>query len=224
MIQYPEIIIFDLDNTLVQSRIDFVKLRNALTHFVQENDLLNGRQFHNMPISKILAAIEDSSGLESTASRQAWEIVEEYENEGMIKATVSDDVVPSLVRIRKLGIKTAVFTNNSNNSAAPVLDKFQLGPFDIVKTRDNVKAMKPSGFGLLDIVQVLSGSLERTYFVGDSYVDGLCAQDAGIKFIAFGADIRSIEERGIPYYAIVKDMKQLAEFVELRLPKVADLL
>lgn len=209
------ILIFDLDNTLIHSRIDFLGIRAALSHWALENGLSNTNEFQNMPISQIISRIETDFGPNSKECQQVWEIVEDFEEKGMSEATISSDVIPALKQLRKAGIKTALFTNNSSKSALPAIANFGLGPFDVVKTRDNVQKMKPSGAGLLEILQILSGNQESTYLVGDSWVDGLCAQDAGIKFIAFGSEhFAQIEERGIPYYKRVSNMKQLVDFAE----------
>lgn len=209
------ILIFDLDNTLIHSKIDFLGIRAALSHWALENGLHSTNEFQNMPISQIISKIEMDFGPNSKECQQVWEIVEDFEEKGMIKATISSDVIPALQKIRKAGIKTAVFTNNSSKSALPAIAKFGLGSFDIVKTRDNVQKMKPSGVGLLEIIQILSGTQGSTYLVGDSWVDGLCAQDAGIKFIAFESEhFAQIEEQNIPYYKRVANMKQLVDFAE----------
>ncbi|MFX0113020.1 MAG: HAD family hydrolase [Candidatus Hodarchaeota archaeon] len=218
MTHSPIILVFDLDNTLVHSKIDFLGIRTALADWALKKGFQDTSEFQQMPISDIISQIETVLDSDSTTSHQIWQIVEEFEEKGMMDAIISDDVVPALQRIRSLGIKTAVFTNNSSKSAAPALEKFQLGPFDVVKTRDNVRAMKPSGAGVLEIIQLLSGTLENTYLVGDSWVDGLCAQNAGVKFIAFGKDrFAQIEERKIPYHTKIENMEQLLDFAKEKL-------
>jgi phosphoglycolate phosphatase len=216
------ILIFDLDNTLVHSQIDFLGIRAALADWALQKGFQDTSEFQKMPISEIISRIETEFASETTVSHQAWQIVEEFEEKGMMEAIISDDVIPALQKIRSLSIKTAVFTNNSAKSAAPALEKFQLGPFDVVKTRDNVAAMKPSGTGVIEIIQLLSGTVENTYLVGDSWVDGLCAQNAGVKFIAFGMErFPQIEERGIPYYARIDNMSQLLDFAKRNLVKAS---
>lgn len=224
MSPYPIIFVFDLDNTLVHSSIDFLGIRKALADWASKKGINEVHEFQKMAISRIISRIETKFGPNSSASTQVWRIVEGFEEKGMAKATISDDVIPALQKIRDLGIKSAIFTNNSLRSAQPALEKFRLGPFDVIKARDNVSAMKPSGIGLLEIIRILSGTVEKTYFVGDSWVDGLCAQDAGIKFIVFGTErFSQIEERGIPYHTRVENMRQLSAFAEEILAKSVSL-
>src|SRR6185436_6712816 len=115
---------------------------------------------------------------------------------------VEDDARHTLDQLHAAGLKLAVLTNNSLESAEAALDRFALRePFDLVLARDVVPALKPSGVGVAKAHGSLGGG--PTFMVGDSYIDGLAAQRAnvGARFVAFRANLADLEARGVSTWA-----------------------
>jgi len=82
------------------------------------------------------------------------------------------------------GLRLAIFTNRGSGMGA-VLDSFKLRPyFDPVMTVADVKA-KPAPDGLLRIAEDWKRPPDDLVFVGDSLLDAMAAEAAGVRFLAY---------------------------------------
>jgi len=145
---------------------------------------------------------------------ELWELVDRFEREGMVHGTVEADARQTLDRLRAAGHRMAVLTNNSLLSAEAALDRFDLrAPLDLVLARDLVPALKPAGDG----VAIAHARLGRgpTWVVGDSYLDGLAAERAGIgaRFVAFRTDPAGLAARGVKPWASIRTLAELPALV-----------
>src|SRR4029077_14279185 len=96
-----------------------------------------------------------------------------------------------------LAFAAASGPSNARVVADYVLDRFALRPhLDLVVTRDDVRRLKPDPDGLR-VVRERWPDAPRIVVVGDSWVDGLAAQAAGVPFIAYRPDLAQMEERGV---------------------------
>jgi phosphoglycolate phosphatase len=203
------IVVFDLDNTLVHSKIDFLGIRMAIIARLVEVGALaeppaNPRQ-HAIPEWLDIAAAHDPA-----LASELWQLVDTFEREGMVHGTVEPDARTTLERLRGGGLRLAVLTNNSLESAEAALDRFALrAAFDLVLARDLVPALKPAADGVLLAHQRLGGG--PTWVVGDSYLDGLAAQRAGVdaRFIAFRSDATDLASRGVSAWATIQTLGEL---------------
>ena len=144
-----------------------------------------------------------------------WRLVEKYEREGMHLATVEPDAGPTLAELRHRGHALSILTNNAHSSALEALVKFGLRPyFDAVLAREDVPAMKPSPSGLETARQRLGARAEQLLMVGDSWLDGQAAREAGCAYIAFRPRAGELEARQIRPLAVIQ---QLGEILRLDL-------
>lgn len=197
------IVVFDLDNTLVHSRIDFLGIRNAIISRLLDAGVLaelpdNPRQY------AIPEWIDIATAHDAALAAELWTTVDRYEREGMVHGTVEADARQTLSRLRAAGFRLGVLTNNSVGSAEAALERFDLrGPLDLVLARELVPALKPAGSGVALAHSALGGG--PLWVVGDSYLDGLAAQRAGVgaRFISFRADAAELAARGVDAWATV---------------------
>jgi phosphoglycolate phosphatase len=209
------IVIFDLDNTLVHSRIDFLGIRTAIIARLLEEGVLteppaNPRE-RAIPEWLHLAAAHDQA-----LAAELWQLVDRFEREGMVHGTVEADARQTLDRLRAAGLRLAVLTNNSLGSAEAALDRFDLrAPFELVLAREVVPALKPAGDGVALAHTTLGGG--PTYLVGDAYIDGLATERAGIGalFVAFRASAAELAARGVTPWATVAALGELPSLFNL---------
>src|SRR5579859_4791265 len=182
------IVLFDLDNTLVHSRIDFLGIRQAVI-----GRLLAVGALAEPPTDPRARAIPEWLDLahdhDPALAAELWQVVDQFEREGMLHGSVEADARPTLDRLRAGGARLALLTNNSLGSAEAALARFDLrAPFELVLARDVVTALKPSGAGVAQAHVALGGG--PTFVIGDAYIDGLAAQRAQVeaRFVAFRAD------------------------------------
>lgn len=200
------LVVFDLDNTVVHSKIDFAGIRREIIDLLREHRITSEPDdaLVRLSIGQIIALGDAHDVREGTGlGAQAWQIVLRYEQAGMHEATIEDGAGESLATLRANGFSLAVLTNNARPATLEALDKFGLrSAFDLVLTRDEV-AMKPDPAGVERARASFDGAIERTAVVGDSWLDATAAQLAGVPFIAFRPRPGALEERGVPVWAVV---------------------
>ena len=200
---------FDLDNTLVHSRIDFMGIRRA----VIERLLAVGAI--DVPPAKprersIPEWLDLAEAFDPTLAAELWVSVDRFEREGMLHGTVEEDARATLDRLASAGLKLAVLTNNSLSSAEAALERFDLrAPLELVLARDVVPALKPSGAGVAQAHHALGGG--STIVVGDSYIDGLATQRAavGARFVGFRPDAADLAARGVSVWGVIEALGEL---------------
>src|SRR4030088_861382 len=122
------IVVFDLDNTLVHSRIDFLGIRMAIIDRLLEVGALSepppDPRVRAIPEWLDLAAAHDPH-----LAEELWLVVDQFERDGMLHGTVEADARATLDRLSAAGLRLAVLTNNSLGSAEAALERFDLwGP------------------------------------------------------------------------------------------------
>jgi phosphoglycolate phosphatase len=211
----PRIVVFDLDNTLVHSRIDFLGIRRAVIDRLVEAGALE--QPPPDPRSRSIPEwLELASAYDRQLADELWQIVDRFEREGMVHGSVEADARATLDHLRAAGLRLAVLTNNSLGSAEAALDRFDLrAPFDLVLARGLVAALKPAGDGVSQAHATLGHG--PTYVVGDAYIDGLATQraDVGARFIAFRANVADLSARGVQPWATVQALGEVPALLGL---------
>jgi phosphoglycolate phosphatase len=209
------IVVFDLDNTLVHSRIDFLGIRTAIIDRLLAVGALDQRppnpRQHSIPEWLDIAA-----GHDPQLASELWRTVDDFEREGMIHGTIEDDARPTLDRLCAADFRLAVLTNNSVASAEAALERFDLAErFELVLARERVPLLKPFGDGVLLAHTTLGGG--QTYVVGDAYLDGLAAQRAAVdaRFIAFRANAEDLASRGVLTWASIRALAEIPALLGL---------
>jgi phosphoglycolate phosphatase len=203
------IVVFDLDNTLVHSRIDFLGIRQAIITRLLEVGAIDAPPAN--PRSRAIPEwLDVAAAFDPVLAAELWRVVAQFEREGMVHGTVEPDTRDTLDRLRSAGLRLAVLTNNSVSSAEAALDRFDLRqPFDLVLARELVAALKPAGDGVAQAHTTLGRG--PTFVVGDSYIDGLAAQRAavGARFVAFRASVDDLAARGVETWATAATLGEL---------------
>lgn len=203
-------LIFDLDNTLIHSTIDFMGTRHRLI------DVLRGAGALPAPKEALLrepiphlVALGEQAGEE--IGRRMWDIVAEAEAAGIRDAGLVEHAVEVVRELRARGHRLAVLTNNARSGVAPKLRELGLAEFfDVVATRSDVPALKPSPEGVRYILERLP-PVRLAYVIGDAWIDGRAAEEAGARFIGFGERQAASLERGVRPWAWITDLRALLD-------------
>ena len=209
------LIVFDFDNTLVHSKIDFVGIRRELFELLRTSghpDAAGDGLADRLTRLSIGEIIDAGAAYDPAIYDEGWRICLEYETAGMVASTVEPDAVATLNGLRDLGFHLAVMTNNARAATLAALELFDMrSAFELVLTRDEVP-MKPDPAGIVKAMSTFEAPAERTVMVGDSWLDGTAAHRAAVPFIGFRPRPGILDERGVAYWAIVE---QLGELVPL---------
>jgi phosphoglycolate phosphatase len=213
------LIVFDFDNTLVHSRIDFAGIRRELLAMLRaagHPEAVDNR-LARLSIGQI---IEAGSAHDPAIHADAWRIVLEYETAGMVAATVEQDAAVTLQHLKELGYQLAVMTNNARAATIAALDLFNLhDSFDLVLTRDEVP-MKPDPAGIVHAMTTFDTPPARTVMIGDSWMDGAAASKAAALFIGFRSPPTLLDEHGVPYWATVEQLGELVPLLSTPWPAI----
>lgn len=208
-------LIFDMDNTLLRSHIDFAAMKQATFRYLAERGILAEDLPLNMhtPSTLIKEAI-GTGRMTSEVLAEMWRIVQNFELAGMEGAELEPGVPETL---EWLGgrFRLAVVTNNSVLAAKEALrSNGILHRFARVVGREDMRSMKPSPDGFLAILAQWPDMLpEQWLSIGDSWVDGKASTAAGVPFVAYRADDEGMELMGVSPMACINDIRVLRELL-----------
>ena len=153
-------VIFDLDGTLVDSRLDFVALRQRLG-------------FPDGPgVLEHLATLDDSAAAAAAAEIEAFEMA------GAAGAIWMPGARELLAELRALGLPTAILTRNMRAATQLTLDNLGID-VDRVLTREDCPP-KPDPEGLLHIARDWTLPASEIVYIGDFRFDLEAAHNAGM--------------------------------------------
>jgi HAD superfamily hydrolase (TIGR01549 family) len=159
-------VIFDLDGTLVDSRLDFNAIR-------REMQIPDGQP--------ILEALDEMP--EGDYKSECLRILKRHEQAGAEQATLIPGVREFLSELTRRDIRQGVLTRNSRESTQQVTERLGL-EFSIVLTREDAPP-KPDPKGLLLICEKWGISVERTIFIGDYLFDLQAGRNAEIRGVLY---------------------------------------
>ncbi|HIE53402.1 MAG TPA: HAD family hydrolase [Armatimonadetes bacterium] len=189
-------VLFDFDGTLVDTRIDFARMRQEVRALLPQF----GVQLDPRP-RYILELIEAAEALLRQQDRQwarafrqaAEEIVLTLELEGAQRAQVIPGIPDLLRRLRAAGIQIAVLTRNCRVAVELALTRCPL-LYDVLLTRDDVSLIKPHPAHAQHALTSLGVPQAQSVLVGDHVGDMECAQKLGLRGVGVLTGSSSHEE------------------------------
>jgi phosphoglycolate phosphatase len=205
-------LIFDMDNTLIGSQIDFLAIRRALVALLRAAGAVLDADEVLMPLPLAqLAAIGSAHDCAhgTDLARRIWEIIEAHEATGLRNAPPLDKADEVLAALRARGFRIAILTNSGRAGALEALRLAGLIECaETIVARDDVRAMKPAGDGVGEAVRRL-GDIKQAYVIGDSWIDGAAAAQAGALFIAYRRAAEDFKDRGIRPWRTIEHLSEL---------------
>jgi phosphoglycolate phosphatase len=202
----PFVCVFDLDHTLVNSPLDLRAVAREMETFVRGRGVALPPREHRWSAPELFDLVRREA---AHLSDEVIAIPVAHERRAMEQATLEPFAVETLAGLRKLGIVTAIWTNNDRVVADYVLARFGLrSHLDLVVTRDDVTHLKPDPDGLR-VVRERWPLAARIVVVGDSWVDGVAAQAGGVPFIHYRGDVAELDRRGVLVAARISSLLDL---------------
>ncbi|MFD2673077.1 HAD family hydrolase [Marinicrinis sediminis] len=209
-------IIFDMDNTLLRSRIDFEAMKMETYAFLVRHHRLPASLDLGMhTTSTLIAMAMEKEAMDDQLLQQLWEIPMKYEVAGMKEAELEPGIRDILIALKQRKIPLVVVTNNSIVAAKKALERNDIFTyFDNVIGRETVQALKPAPDAFLHVLNLYPDTQPDDWLsVGDAWIDGRASIDAGIPFLAYRGDAMKMKQMGVAPTGYLTEMKQLVNFL-----------
>jgi phosphoglycolate phosphatase len=210
------LLIFDLDGTLVDSKLDLVHSVNAARGLMSLAPI-SEELVSSYVGDGVAVLMRRALGPEATEAevQRAIEFFLGYYREHMLDNTrLYPGVKEGLDRMLESGAKMAVLTNKPVRFSRAIVEGLGLGGhFFQIYGGNSFDQKKPDPIGIEKLLEESGISRERTIMVGDSGVDIRTARNAQVKAcgVSYGFQPESFEHD--PPDIVVDDMNQLADYV-----------
>lgn len=204
-------IIFDMDNTLLKSSIDFARMKQAIFSLLLENGCCQpDLDWQRHTASQLIELGRQSARMTERLEAQMWEAVTAVEKEGMHGAVLEDHAEEVLAALHQR-YRLYILTNNAFAAAQEALQETGIAHyFAEIVGREQMAELKPSPSGVHYILQKHPEWPTAAWMmVGDSWIDGKAAQDAGIRFIAYQGEAQEMERRGVTPVVALSELRGL---------------
>jgi len=209
--------VFDLDGTLIDSKMDLVNAVNAMLHDTGRAQLppdqIARYVGHGAP--QLMAS---TLGLASSEAdrREALTIFLRHYCEHKIDETRPyPGVVEGLQTLSDVKIPMAVLTNKPTQLSLEILDGLRLTRFfRAIYGGDSFATKKPDPAGVLTILRELGVKPEKCAMVGDSDVDVQTARNAGMVAVAVTYGFGQHDRQKCAGDVYVDSLEELTPLVE----------
>ncbi len=199
-----EVILFDLDGTLIDSVPDLALAVNHMLETLNRDtfsvDIIrfwvgNGAQV------LVKRALSGDSKIDEDLNpilfSKALDIFLTFYGQNLCIRTATYPLVPQTLKVLKTqGYRLVIITNKPFDFIAPILEGLQLGElFEYFIGGDSLTEKKPNPLPLLHICEKLDVSVEQCVMIGDSKNDILAANTCGMQSVGvtygynYGEDI-----------------------------------
>ncbi|MGC9103329.1 MAG: HAD family hydrolase [Candidatus Methanodesulfokora sp.] len=207
-----ELVIFDLDGTLIDSHFDKVGARLSIVELLRERGVDPSPLRMEDPPQKYIDLARRENLLNEVKI-----ILDEYEITAFSQSKPKDGLYDVLNFMRRRGLKIGLLTNAGKKATEYALTRFNLKSyFNAVVTRDDCYRMKPNPDGIILLISMIRCDKKRTAFVGDTALDVEAAKSAGVLSIALldGVGKPSEIEVSKPDYTVgsIRDLINLPIF------------
>ena len=178
-----DLLIFDLDGTLVDSKLDLAQAVNATRSHMGMSPLDNERVYsyvgNGAPV-----LIRRAMGAQATEPevQEALEFFLEYYREHYLDyTTLYPGVREALDRLRAAGKRMAVLTNKPVRISRAILEGLGVaGHFFQIYGGNSFDLKKPAPVGVAALIKETGIPADRCLMIGDSSVDIQTARNAGV--------------------------------------------
>ena len=201
-----EAVIFDLDGTLTDTLEDLTNSVNSALRECgfPERTTDEVRSFVGNGVKRLIRLSLPDNTSEDIEEKCLGVFRAYYRNNSLVKTKPYDGIIPILSELKIRGVKTAVVTNKTHETAENIVRFFFDGLIDITLGQTDGAARKPEPDGINLVLEKLGVSKDKAIYVGDSEVDCITAKNAGIPCIGVTWGFRDksvLLENGADYIA-----------------------
>tara|TARA_B100001564_G_scaffold357199_1_gene372952 strand:- start:71 stop:733 length:663 start_codon:yes stop_codon:yes gene_type:complete len=211
-------LIFDLDGTLVDTAPDLMAAHNHVMKKYGENEKklsdiksLAGRGAWIMMQRSFKEQIKD----EKTKKLMVDEFIDFYSKNINKGSKPIKGIFDFLDWAKSKKISMAVCTNKREVLAIDLLKKINMYKyFEYVAGADTFEFNKPDPRHLTNILEIIDGNVSKTVMIGDSEVDSMTAQNAGVPFILVDEGYTEKTPKDIKHDILIKDFVNFNEVIK----------
>ena len=211
-------LIFDLDGTLVDTAPDLMAAHNHVMKKYGENEKklsdiksLAGRGAWIMMQRSFKEQIKD----EKTKKLMVDEFIDFYSKNINKGSKPIKGIFDFLDWAKSKKISMAVCTNKREVLAIDLLKKINMYKyFEYVAGADTFEFNKPDPRHLTNILEIIDGNVSKTVMIGDSEVDSMTAQNAGVPFILVNEGYTEKTPKDIKHDILIKDFVNFNEVIK----------
>ncbi len=208
-------IIFDLDNTLIETRIDFPKMKIHMIKLLEEHGHPEGTLSSiNQTTVEIMECarkiwIDHKKPREECISIEA--MIEEIMNQGELDAIKTLKEVQgasnTIDSLKEKGLKLAILTRSHHIYATESLKKLGLiDKFSVILGRGETPEPKPYKEAIDHTLKLMGVKPDKAVMIGDHQIDRDSARNSGTMFIGVNTGRRGLKSW--------KDEKPPTHFIE----------
>ncbi len=222
-------IIWDLDGTLIEFKIDFIRARKEAIKILQKHGISRGKLTIKNSIWMTTQNAKEILVEKGYSAENIQEIMDEVneeivniEREAALKASIMEGIKEVVEYIKNKGLKQAIYTFNTNDNARLSLQTVGLLKyFDVIGGRDDVLNPKPHPDHLRYICEKLNSNFSEIIVIGDNHRDIEGALNVGARSIAKYAKISKLSniemlekadrfiKEGEPASSLIKAIEEL---------------
>jgi phosphoglycolate phosphatase len=219
------LLVFDLDGTLIDSRLDLIHSVNAMLRHIGrpelDGDVIATYVGDGAPVL-VRRALGDTD--DEALLREALEYFLGYYRLHKLDHTTVYEGIPEVLAglaessngVRSNGVQRqmAVLSNKPVNPSRDIVRALGLGDFFVrVYGGNSFTTKKPDPLGVLTILQETGFAANEALMIGDSSVDVLTGRNAGLWTcgVAYGFAPRSLDE--VPPDVLVETPRELGELL-----------
>ena len=211
-----DLLIFDLDGTLIDSKLDLAQAVNATRTHMGMAPLDSERVYsyvgNGAPV--LIRRAMGASATESEVEEALEFFLEFYGDHYLDYTTLYPGVGEALDRLHRAGKRLSVLTNKPVRITRAILDGLAVGKlFFQVYGGNSFDLKKPDPIGVHALMRESGIGAERTLMIGDSSVDIQTARNAGIASVGvtYGFQPESLADPAPD--RLVDNMEQLADWL-----------
>jgi phosphoglycolate phosphatase len=189
-------VVFDLDGTLVDSKIDFERMAGMIRGIlcaggVPEEHLTDRRKIYQIIRGgdRVLAEMGVEEARRAEIATEMERIMNQVELEGAHLAKPMKNSAETLRALRERGLGIGIATRGCREYAIESMRLTGIqGYVDKCLARDEVPYPKPDPRHLLDVITHIGAKPEQVFYVGDTSTDLETAKAAKVAFIGYNRD------------------------------------
>ncbi len=218
-------IVFDLDSTLVQSHVDFPKMKKNIIELLESNGhppgTLSTTEQTTVVIMEHAEREWERKGKPESERRRLRDAITIYMNQGELEAIETLEDIPgaaeAIEKLKAMGFKLAVLTRGHHSYAVEALKKMGMNRyFDVILGRGETPQPKPYREAIDYTVRLMGLTVDEVVMVGDHQIDYDSAKNSRCRFIGVATGRRGLKswENQIAPPVLLDSVADLPSYLE----------